>query len=607
MAVNNIKLPWRDWTIVREVGRGTFGTVYEAEREMLGRKEKAAIKVIPIPRDENAYEMMLMSSGYDDSSVTKSIDAELKRVNDEYSLMSSMKGMSNIVSCEDFAYTRNENGKGYTVFIRMELLKSLQEIIKEKKRAGKTFTEEEVIRLGKDICSALMICEKNDIIHRDIKPQNIMISPKYGTYNLGDFGTARNLDHTTNATFAGTVSYMAPEVFLRKKYGRSVDIYSLGLVMYWLLNNYRMPFVPADGVVTADVMKAAEERRVTGEKLPAPCCASKELSRIILKACAFNSEDRYESAGEMLRDLEDAEMSNRASAHQADNYSQTVYSPVYESYGTDDPDRDRTVGMFHSVNTGDAAFRSYGVHEQTVDGGQSFASYRGSGVNDASGYAAKPVNDIPAYGTDQANRISADQTAGAAGSGTNKKTGKNTKLIIAVCGVLLVVIGLAAIVLNGRSYEQAAGVTQPADDVQPLQMDDFEVVSDYSGKEDIINYFDSHDYAWSFYYYDPKQDESKEGVIVTARDIMIGSGSEDVLEKYGKGEYREFDETSDVIVLSGEDAAAKTVKSAKYTLQYRMEEDRGWRIVFYFDDEDSVIGINFLSVEDDVIINAQEN
>lgn len=312
---SHIEIPWRGWRIVREIGRGSFGVVYEIERDIVGAIEKAAMKVMHIPRDESAYEMLLLSTGYDEASVERSINAELNRVLKEYALMSKLKGISNIVSCEDFSFTENENGRGYTVYIRMELLRSLQEVIKAKRKAGETFTEAEVVRLGMDICRALTVCEKNGIIHRDVKPQNILIS-KHGAYNLGDFGTARSLDHTTQATYAGTLSYMAPEVYKHEKYGKTVDIYSLGLVMYWLMNGYRMPFLPQSGVPTTEMLSEAENKRVSGEHLPAPFNASEGLSRIILKACAYKSEDRYSTAADMLRDLED--LSRASASRQAD-------------------------------------------------------------------------------------------------------------------------------------------------------------------------------------------------------------------------------------------------------------------------------------------------
>ncbi len=158
--------------------------------------------------------------------------------------------------------------------------------------------ESEVIRLGKDICKALMLCEARHIIHRDIKPQNILVS-KFGDYKLGDFGVARVQDHTTKATKMGTHGYAAPEVEHGHKYGKEADIYSLGITLYWLLNNRRMPFLNADESVKAMKNQEALRRRYEGEKLPAPKNGSAKLKQVVLKACAYRPEDRYRSAQEL--------------------------------------------------------------------------------------------------------------------------------------------------------------------------------------------------------------------------------------------------------------------------------------------------------------------
>ena len=105
--------------------------------------------------------------------------------------MKELQGQTNIVSCDDFAVVPRKDGIGGQIFIRMELLTPLK-----KATMQSMLSESEVIRLGKDICKALMLCEARHIIHRDIKPENILVS-KFGDYKLGDFGVARVQDHTT--------------------------------------------------------------------------------------------------------------------------------------------------------------------------------------------------------------------------------------------------------------------------------------------------------------------------------------------------------------------------------------------------------------------------
>ena len=295
----SIHLPWPDWKIVKRLGSGAYGKVYEIERTISGtqEKEKAALKIVSRPKDEGEIEEYEVS-GYDKESIIESYKSEIQNYVQEYKLMKALQGQTNIVSCDDFTVVWNQNGIGGNVFIRMELLTPLNQVLKER-----ALSIEEIIKLGKDIASALILCEKKNIIHRDIKPANIMVS-QLGNYKLGDFGVSKIMDHATYATAMGTPEYQAPEVVHMGKYGQTADIYSLGIALYWLLNNRRMPFIGADEQPTVDRKNEAMERRYRGEKLPAPKNGSAKLKKIVLKACEYNPEDRYASAQEMYDDLD---------------------------------------------------------------------------------------------------------------------------------------------------------------------------------------------------------------------------------------------------------------------------------------------------------------
>ena len=288
----NVRLPWPGWTLVKYLGEGGYGRVYEIERELSGIKEQAALKVVSRPADDAEIEACY-ENGYDQASMKASYQEELQRYVKEYQLMKELQGQTNIVSCDDFAVVPRKDGIGGQIFIRMELLTPLQKVTNQS-----MLGESEVIRLGKDICKALMLCEARHIIHRDIKPQNILVS-KFGDYKLGDFGVARVQDHTTKATKMGTHGYAAPEVEHGQEYGKEADIYSLGITLYWLLNNRRMPFLNADESVKAMKNQEALRRRYEGEKLPAPKNGSAKLKQVVLKACAYRPEDRYRSAQEL--------------------------------------------------------------------------------------------------------------------------------------------------------------------------------------------------------------------------------------------------------------------------------------------------------------------
>ena len=299
MSDISLAVVWPGWKVVRLIGRGSFGAVYEIQRELDGHHEKAALKHICIPQNNSELEE-LRNDGYDDRSLTERFEGYLHDMLREYSAMAQLKGCSNVVYCDDVRYVQHDNGIGWDIYIKMELLTALP------KALGETISEQQVLKIGRDICGALVFCEKRKLIHRDIKPANIFVAPD-GTYKLGDFGIAKTAERTTGGTKTGTYKYMAPEVYNNQPYGAKADLYSLGLVLYWLLNERRTPFLPLPPTIPSSREEdAARSRRFRGEPIPAPAHGSPELQRIVLRACAYDPEQRYQSAEEMLRDLENA-------------------------------------------------------------------------------------------------------------------------------------------------------------------------------------------------------------------------------------------------------------------------------------------------------------
>ena len=287
------------WHIVRELGEGGFGKVFEIERRDFGGTYKAALKAITIPQSQSEVKDIL-ASGMDEQSVTSYFRGFVEEMIAEFVLMSKLKGHSNIVSYEDHDVIQHAEGIGWDIFIRMELLTPLLDYTRKS-----DLSRSDVIKLGIDICKALEVCRKNNIIHRDIKPQNIFISD-LGDFKLGDFGIARTVEKTMGGlSKKGTYHYMAPEVFKSEPYGASVDIYSLGIVLYRFMNNNRLPFFPPfPSPIKFSDSDAALARRMKGETIPAPANADEALSQVILKACAYSPKDRYLSPSDMRRDLE---------------------------------------------------------------------------------------------------------------------------------------------------------------------------------------------------------------------------------------------------------------------------------------------------------------
>ena len=290
---------WPEWELIEKIGEGSFGKVYKAKRTERGRSFYSAIKIISIPASKG--ELDSVRSEMNNEQSTRGYFRNL--VEDciqEIYTMEHFCGNSHVVSFEDFKVVEYLDEIGWDISIRMEYLTSFMDYC-----TGKELTEKEVIKLGCDLAMALIYCRKLNIIHRDVKPENIFVS-RFGDFKLGDFGIAREQAHTmSNMSKKGTYSYMAPEIYKGEKYDSSIDIYSLGIVLYKLMNQNRLPFLSLDKqLITYRDKETALARRMAGEKMPVPVNASAAFSHIILKACAYEPGKRYRKPEDMLRDLE---------------------------------------------------------------------------------------------------------------------------------------------------------------------------------------------------------------------------------------------------------------------------------------------------------------
>lgn len=283
-----------NWTLTKKIGEGSYGKVYRIEREEFGQVYEAALKIITIPQSSGDVEAAY-SEGLTDESVTEYFRSFVEDIVAEFALMSQLKGNSNIVSYEDHMVVPHEDGVGWDILIRMELLTPLISYAQEH-----PLTEEDVLRMGKGLTQALELCRRKGIIHRDIKPENIFVTAD-GEFKLGDFGVARAVEKTVSAmSRKGTYSYMAPEVYKGEEYGYQADLYSLGLVLYRYLNDNRTPFMPPyPAPIQYSDREKALNARISGQPVPAPAHGSDGLKAVVLKACAYRPEDRYEDAAQM--------------------------------------------------------------------------------------------------------------------------------------------------------------------------------------------------------------------------------------------------------------------------------------------------------------------
>ena len=292
-----VRSVWPEWELTEQLGAGQYGIVYKARKQGFAGDSFAAVKVVTIENESR-------ESGFSPEQTDAYLASVARNYAREIRMMESVKGYSNIVNIEDYSVISSSGGKPWLVLIRMELLTPLYEYLENRE-----ITEGEIVRIGTDLCRALEVCAAKKIVHRDIKPANVFVNTD-GVFKLGDFGVARQILSYTSQTRTGSPDFMAPEMYNGSRpaadfeQAQSEDIYSLGMLLYWIANGRRMPFVKQAGLITADELTDAFTRKMSGEPLPAPLNASGALGSVILKACAYDPDDRYPTAGQLREALE---------------------------------------------------------------------------------------------------------------------------------------------------------------------------------------------------------------------------------------------------------------------------------------------------------------
>ena len=268
------------------------GTVYEITDN---NGNHCALKVIPVTMEDGTGALPMKERN--PISINKYLDELTDEILAEVRVMQKLEDTAGIVNYQEYDVIEEKDSFLRLILIRMDLLHPFNKTLRIKETE---FSKEEVVEMGMDLLTALSECRKHNIIHRDIKPSNIFVTQD-SRYLLGDFGSARLLEKTMMASHKGTLAYMAPEIAAGQTFNSTVDIYSLGIMMYQLLNNRRLPFL--DDTFKFSDIESAVEKRLSGAMLPCPENADEELGKIICKMCAHSPKERYASPEECLQAL----------------------------------------------------------------------------------------------------------------------------------------------------------------------------------------------------------------------------------------------------------------------------------------------------------------
>ena len=284
------------YELIEKIGEGGMAVVYKARCRLLNRF--VAIKIL---RPEFTKDETFVDNFKKESQAAAGLTHP------------------NIVSVYDVGKEGNIN------FIVMELVegKPLSQIIAEKGRLD----YKEAINVARQVASALSLAHKNQIIHRDVKPHNVLITST-GVAKLADFGIARAVTNSpvvdgTNNKVMGSVHYLSPEQARGSYLDERSDIYSLGIVLYEMLTG-KVPF-DGDNAISIALMHINETMTPPTQLVSG---IPPQLERVVMKATDKYQTNRYASADELIAELDNI-----------DFITKVMGSKAFGEFGPDYPER----------------------------------------------------------------------------------------------------------------------------------------------------------------------------------------------------------------------------------------------------------------------------
>lgn len=307
IQLDEMGLPFSKYALCEEagklklLGRGGSAEVYEAKTRS-SQKRNFAMKVIGF-RSQNIDSDFFKESVEVQKDIGDYQDYVVK-IYDHTEIWVTLDEKDNVQSA---VKEKPEAISRTTIKLQFVLMEKISSVITRTKGGNikmlpETLAhgdEQEILKLAYDIGLALKKAHGKNVLHRDVKLENVFYSEKKKQYKLGDFGIAKKTEDGFAGTIAFTKGYAAPEVRASDdRYDNTADIYSFGMMLYVLANNLKFP-----DSNTYNVNSSIQY--CPGYIVPEPeSIISDDLYYVIAKACMYNPDDRYQSMEEMLLDIE---------------------------------------------------------------------------------------------------------------------------------------------------------------------------------------------------------------------------------------------------------------------------------------------------------------
>ena len=281
--------PLLDHMQVEKESAGHNGsTCYTLRQKTTG--ERFILKRISVPASDSQVRALILSGAYaDESAVHAYYGRVAENIRAELEQGKKLAASGCYAGALGYQVEPKESGVGYDVYILYPLYISLSDYL-----TMSAITNLRAINLALDLCDAIAACREAGYLFGNIKPENIYLMPT-GRFLLGDLGLVPLEDMKYACLPEDYIGvYSAPELSdITASPNATIDLYSLGMVLYRIYNGNHGPFEDEN---TGEGM--ADKLRMTGKPLPTPIYADYELAGIILKACAFKQEDRYQTPQE---------------------------------------------------------------------------------------------------------------------------------------------------------------------------------------------------------------------------------------------------------------------------------------------------------------------